>query len=118
MSEGKITQVGVSGSPITPPSGAKVINAEGRYVTPGLYSYLHDPVSLHQCFVAKIFALAHIGLVDMHSHIGVYSYPEDVPMLADGNEMTNPIFPQVIFQEKNFLGLDVVVYSSRCCWIW
>jgi imidazolonepropionase-like amidohydrolase len=34
------------------------------------------------------------GLVDMHSHIGVYAWPE-IEATQDGNEMTNPIFPQV-----------------------
>jgi len=35
------------------------------------------------------------GLVDMHSHLGVYSYPEDAHATQDGNEMTNPALPQV-----------------------
>lgn len=35
------------------------------------------------------------GLVDMHSHVGVYSFPEDAHATADGNEMTNPASPQV-----------------------
>ena len=40
---------------------------------------------------------AHVtpGLIDMHSHIGVYSWPGDLWANQDGNEMTNPIFPQV-----------------------
>jgi imidazolonepropionase-like amidohydrolase len=46
----------------------EVYDAEGRYVTP--------------------------GLVDMHSHAGVYAFPE-IWATADGNEMTNPVFPQV-----------------------
>lgn len=34
------------------------------------------------------------GMVDMHSHLGVYAWPE-VWATEDGNEMTNPTFPQV-----------------------
>ena len=34
------------------------------------------------------------GLIDMHSHLGVYSWPGDLWATQDGNEMTNPIFPQ------------------------
>ncbi|KAL6063889.1 Composite domain of metallo-dependent hydrolase [Balamuthia mandrillaris] len=35
------------------------------------------------------------GLVDMHSHAGVYSWPENVKATEDGNEMTHPVTPQV-----------------------
>ncbi len=34
------------------------------------------------------------GLIDIHTHLGVYSLPH-VQENADGNEMTNPITPQV-----------------------
>ena len=34
------------------------------------------------------------GLIDIHSHLGVYSIPL-VQENSDGNEMTNPITPQV-----------------------
>jgi imidazolonepropionase-like amidohydrolase len=34
------------------------------------------------------------GIIDVHSHIGVYSWP-DVPANDDGNEDTDPIMPQV-----------------------
>jgi imidazolonepropionase-like amidohydrolase len=34
------------------------------------------------------------GLIDMHSHLGVYSVP-NVEENSDGNEMTNPVTPQV-----------------------
>jgi len=50
-------------------SGATIIQLNGGYVTP--------------------------GLVDMHSHLGVYSFPEDAFGTQDGNEMTGPTFPQV-----------------------
>jgi imidazolonepropionase-like amidohydrolase len=35
------------------------------------------------------------GLVDMHSHVGVYAFPEDSFGTSDGNELTNPTTPQV-----------------------
>jgi len=35
------------------------------------------------------------GLVDMHSHLGVYSMPGDLQALQDGNEMTDPTTPFV-----------------------
>ncbi|PRP82373.1 amidohydrolase family protein [Planoprotostelium fungivorum] len=50
-------------------AGATIIQLKGEIVTP--------------------------GLVDMHSHLGVYSYPEDSFGTQDGNEMTNPTFPQM-----------------------
>ncbi len=31
----------------------------------------------------------------MHSHLGVYSYPEDAHATQDGNEMTDPALPQI-----------------------
>ena len=34
------------------------------------------------------------GLIDAHTHVGVYSLP-NVEENSDGNEMTNPITPQV-----------------------
>jgi len=43
------------------------------------------------------FVKAHVvipGLIDIHSHLGVYSIPL-VQENSDGNEMTNPITPQV-----------------------
>jgi len=35
------------------------------------------------------------GLVDMHSHLGVYSFWEGINAHNDGNEKTNPTLPQV-----------------------
>lgn len=51
-----------------PPAGAELIDARGRYILP--------------------------GLVDTHSHLGVYSAPY-VEAHADGNEATDPVTPQV-----------------------
>ena len=58
--DGKIREIGPT---VDAPPGARVILAEGRFVMP--------------------------GIVDTHSHIGVYSWPE-VEANSDGNEMTDP----------------------------
>jgi imidazolonepropionase-like amidohydrolase len=58
---GRIEAVGQG---LTAPSGARVIDANGRWVTP--------------------------GLIDVHSHLGVYPSPA-VNAHNDGNEMTDPI---------------------------
>jgi imidazolonepropionase-like amidohydrolase len=65
LSEGKIEKVGRD---LKAPDNCRIIDAEGKYVMP--------------------------GIIDAHSHIGVYSWP-DVPANDDGNEMTDPITPQV-----------------------
>jgi imidazolonepropionase-like amidohydrolase len=58
--EGKIAAVGQT---VTAPPGALVIDASGKWITP--------------------------GVIDTHSHLGVYSAP-GIESLEDGNEMTNP----------------------------
>jgi imidazolonepropionase-like amidohydrolase len=65
LSRGKIRAVARG---IKAPTGATVIAARGRIVTP--------------------------GLVDMHSHLGVYPAPY-AKAHEDGNEMTGPITPMV-----------------------
>jgi imidazolonepropionase-like amidohydrolase len=67
MSGGRIAAVGRRGE-IEAPAGARVIDAAGRWVTP--------------------------GLIDVHSHLGVYASP-GVPPHEDGNEATDPVTPQV-----------------------
>jgi imidazolonepropionase-like amidohydrolase len=62
---GRIEKIGRA---IQPPPDAIVISATGKFVMP--------------------------GIIDVHSHIGVYSWP-DVPANDDGNEDTDPIMPQV-----------------------
>ena len=61
--EGKIEAIGSAAS-VPIPEGARVIHLEGKVIIP--------------------------GLVDTHSHIGIYPSPM-VPAHADGNEMTGPV---------------------------
>lgn len=64
MQDGKIVFVGQG----TAPAGVKTIDAEGKWVTP--------------------------GIIDVHSHLGVYASP-GVDANSDGNEMTNPVTANV-----------------------
>lgn len=59
--DGKIAEVGQA---ITAPQGATIIDATGKWVTP--------------------------GIIDAHSHLGVYPSPE-VDASSDGNEIGSPI---------------------------
>ncbi len=65
LKDGKIEKVGKD---IAPPKNCMVIDATGKFIMP--------------------------GIIDAHSHIGVYSWP-GVEAHEDGNEMTDPITPQV-----------------------
>ena len=58
--DGKIEAVGAH---LVPPASYDVVDAAGKYVTP--------------------------GLIDAHSHLGVYPSPS-VPAHSDGNELTDP----------------------------
>ncbi|HEX7085082.1 MAG TPA: amidohydrolase [Vicinamibacterales bacterium] len=60
LRDGKVAAVGTVDNP---PADALVIDAAGKWVTP--------------------------GLIDTHSHLGVYPSP-GIESLSDGNEMTNP----------------------------
>jgi imidazolonepropionase-like amidohydrolase len=64
MQDGKIKQVGQS---ISVPDDTKVIDGQGKWVTP--------------------------GIIDVHSHLGVYPTP-DAESHSDGNEMTDPVTAQ------------------------
>ena len=64
--DGKIAAVGDASTPV--PSGYRVVEARGRYVTP--------------------------GVIDVHSHLGVYPSP-GVSGMSDGNEATSPNTAQV-----------------------
>lgn len=63
--DGKIVSVGQT---IEAPQGATVIDAAGRYVTP--------------------------GIIDVHSHLGNYPSP-GVPAHSDGNDATGPVTAEV-----------------------
>ena len=65
MVDGRIAAVGTN---VSVPSGARIIEAEGRWVTP--------------------------GLIDIHSHLGVDPSPASQGN-DDGNEMTNPVTADV-----------------------
>jgi imidazolonepropionase-like amidohydrolase len=64
---GKIAAVGTRAE-VPVPEGVPVVDGKGRTLTP--------------------------GLVDPHSHMGVYAWP-GVPSNEDGNEATDPIRPEV-----------------------
>lgn len=64
LQDGRISAIGN----IQAPAGATVVDATGKWVTP--------------------------GLIDAHSHLGVYAAPGDWAH-EDGNEMTNPVTAEV-----------------------
>ena len=68
MENGVITGVGEGDGPRQPPAGTVVVDARGRFVTP--------------------------GIVDPHSHMGVYPVPRTSGH-DDGNEMTDPVTASV-----------------------
>jgi imidazolonepropionase-like amidohydrolase len=65
LADGKIAAVGRD---LQAPPGAVVVDGTGRWVTP--------------------------GIIDVHSHLGVYASPE-VNANADGNEITSPVTADV-----------------------
>jgi len=67
ISEGRIKQISGDPEEISP-GDAEVIDAQGRWVTP--------------------------GLIDVHSHLGVYASP-GIKAHSDGNEATAPVTAQV-----------------------
>ncbi len=73
--DGKIVAVGTD---LQAPAGAKVVDGTGKYVTP--------------------------GLIDTHSHLGVYAAPGTWAE-GDGNEATDPTTPEV-WAEHSFWPQD------------
>lgn len=71
LKDGRIAALGEGAAP-APVDGETVVDARGRFVTP--------------------------GIIDTHSHLGVYASP-GVWAHADGNEMTNPMTPGVRAEE-------------------
>ncbi|MFN3943864.1 MAG: amidohydrolase [Allosphingosinicella sp.] len=66
LADGRIQAIGGADTPV--PAGASVIEARGRWVTP--------------------------GIIDTHSHLGNYPSPA-VEAHSDGNEITGPVRPEV-----------------------
>ncbi len=65
LENGKVAEIGTD---VAVPAGATVIDAQGKFVTP--------------------------GVIDIHSHLGDYPSPQ-VEALSDGNEATSPARPEV-----------------------
>jgi imidazolonepropionase-like amidohydrolase len=65
IADGKIQAVGKG---LAAPAGARIVDAHGKWVTP--------------------------GIIDIHSHLGVYATPS-VHAAEDGNEATNPVTSNV-----------------------
>jgi len=70
LKDGRIAEIGKN---LPAPKDATVIEAAGKFIMP--------------------------GIIDAHSHIGVYSWP-GVPAHDDGNEATFPITPEVRAQDS------------------
>ena len=82
LEKGRIQAIGEGQG--NPPSGAEIIDAAGRFVTP--------------------------GLIDTHSHMGVYAIPS-VPAHSDGNEMTSPTTAEV-WAEHSFWPQDPSIWRA------
>ncbi|HJL42182.1 MAG TPA: amidohydrolase [Myxococcales bacterium LLY-WYZ-16_1] len=83
LADGRVQAVGRRGQ-VSEPDEAFRVDAQGRHVTP--------------------------GLVDTHSHMGVYPQP-GVAAHADGNEMTDPTTPYV-FSEHAFWPQDPAIEAA------
>lgn len=82
MDHGKIIAVGAD---VTPPAGAKIIDGEGKWVTP--------------------------GVIDAHSHLGVFPAP-GVQGHADGNENIDP-YTAHVWAEHSIWPQDPVFNKAR-----
>ena len=65
IDNGKITAIGKD---IAIPQGAEILDASGKWVTP--------------------------GLIDAHTHISTFNEPHWMPHIGDGNEVTSPVTAQ------------------------
>ena len=77
MRDGKIVAVGQG---VTAPADALVVDGTGKWVTP--------------------------GLIDSHSHLGVYPTPGG-SAVSDGNEATNPNTAQVWAEQDIFISRPI-----------
>ncbi len=75
--DGRIVAVG-EGATVAAPAGAVIVDGAGKYVTP--------------------------GLIDTHSHLGVYAAP-GTDAESDGNELTSPVTSEV-WAEHSFWPQD------------
>ena len=66
IDNGKITAIGKD---IAIPQGAEILDASGKWVTP--------------------------GLIDAHTHISTFNEPHWMPHIGDGNEVTSPVTAQI-----------------------
>jgi len=82
LSGGKIAAVGEGEGQL--PEGVEVVDGKGLFVTP--------------------------GVIDAHSHMGVYAYPAAVAH-QDGNEMTGPATPHV-WAEHGFWPQDPALWRA------
>ena len=83
VTDGLIASIGDASTPV--PLGYQVVDARGRYVSP--------------------------GIIDIHSHLGVYPSPA-VQGMSDGNEATNPNTAQV-WSEHSVWPQDPGFHAAR-----
>ncbi len=83
VTDGLIAAIGGASTPV--PQGHQVVDARGRFVSP--------------------------GVVDIHSHLGVYPSP-GVQGMSDGNEATNPNTAQV-WSEHSLWPQDPGFHTAR-----
>lgn len=68
--------------------GGMILVKDGKIISVGKSVSVSKDTKIHEATVVIP------GLIDIHSHLGVYSVPL-VDENADGNEMTDPVTPQV-----------------------